>query len=87
MLTMTVQAPSQLFDSLMTQLRLEIRAAGSSAKKIAHKLGIHPQTLYKYLRAERDMPMSIFLQIAEELGVDPVTIARRAEDRTPPPKP
>jgi len=49
--------------------------------KLAAAIGIHRETLSNYLAGKRDIPMSVFVQIAEALGLTARELMERAEAR------
>ncbi|MGP5376326.1 helix-turn-helix domain-containing protein [Brachybacterium alimentarium] len=63
------------------QLRAEIAAAGTSAKKISEKISMDRTTLHRYLHGQRDIPLSALVRIAGGIGVDPAVVLDRAEER------
>lgn len=63
------------------QLRAEIAASGTSAKKISEKISMDRTTLHRYLHGQRDIPLSALIRIAGGIGIDPATVLDRAEER------
>lgn len=67
--------------AIIDQLNAELGAAGMSMKDFAQKMGRPYDSTRNYLKRERAMPLSVFLQAADVLGVTPDQIIRRAEER------
>lgn len=63
------------------QLRAEIAASGTSAKKISEKIGMDRTTLHRYLHGQRDIPLSALVRITSGIGIDPAIVLDRAEER------
>ncbi|MCT1430612.1 helix-turn-helix domain-containing protein [Brachybacterium muris] len=73
------------FEAELLALGAEIRAERAAQKvsmsDLAAAANISRQALYKYLDAERDMPVAVLLDIAARLDVGADVLMRRAEDR------
>lgn len=67
--------------SLATQIKVELVEAGMDQKTLAERVGIHPVTLTKYMKGQRSIPMPVFFDIANTLGVSPRVLMERAEAR------
>jgi len=73
--------------ALGAQVRAEIAAAGTSARAVAETAGMQPVVLSRYLKGQRDMPISTFVRILNAieniagLKLDPRVVVARAEDR------
>lgn len=63
------------------QLRAEIAASGTSAKRISEKINMDRTTLHRYLHGQRDIPLSALVRITSGIGVDPAVVLDRAEER------
>ena len=83
---MTVD-PDAFAKALGAQMRAEIAAAGLSARAVAHRAGMQPVVLGRYLNGERDMPVSVLARVLNAIealaGVRalPNVVLRRAEER------
>lgn len=70
-----------LQDAIIDQLNAEIAAAGLNMKALAERIGRPYDSTRNYLRKERTMPILIFIECANALGVDPDEVIRRARQR------
>lgn len=52
-----------------------------SQQDVAEQVGIHRETLSRYLGGKKEMPVGTFFQVAQVLGVSAAEIMERAEDR------
>lgn len=71
----------ELQAAIIDQLNAEIGAAGSSMKALAAKIGRPYDSTRDYLRKERLMPLSVFLEASSALGLSPDEIIARARQR------
>jgi len=69
--------------SVLTQLEIEMTAARTNVKQIAGQLGGDYNTLRRYVRGERDMPLPVLLKVLILLKVDSSTFFLRAAERMP----
>lgn len=68
--------------ALGRQIAAERTGAGMSAEKLAEKVGISKNSLGRYERAERDIPLAIVTRIAAALNLSaPSDLMRSAEVR------
>lgn len=68
--------------ALGRQIAAERTAAGISAEKLAAQVGINKNSLGRYERAERDIPLPVLTSIANALGMTaPSDLLRSAEVR------
>lgn len=68
--------------ALGRQIAAERTAAGMSAEKLAEQVGISKNSLGRYERAERDIPVAIIAKIAAALDLSaPSDLMRSAEER------
>lgn len=67
--------------SLATQIKVELVERGMDQKTLAERVSIHPVTLTKYMKGQRSIPMPVFFDIAEALGISPRVLMERAEAR------
>lgn len=68
--------------ALGRQIAAERTAAGISAEKLAEKVGINKNSLGRYERAERDIPLVVLAGITSALGLAaPSDLMRAAEER------
>jgi len=75
-----------LEEALATQIKVELVECGMDQKTLAERVGIHPVTMTKYLKNQRNMPVTVLIGIAEALGLSPRVLMQRAESRIAPPK-
>lgn len=81
MSTSTRPEPSALLRALGRQIAAERNGAGLSIEALAERAGVHKNSIGRYERAERDIPMETLGQIAEALGLRPSQLMTRAEER------
>lgn len=67
--------------AITKQLQAERAASGLTYKKLADLTGTHEQTLMKYFKGQRDIPMSELIKISEALEIAPADLVRRAVER------
>jgi transcriptional regulator with XRE-family HTH domain len=68
--------------ALGRQIAAERTGAGMSAEKLAERVGISKNSLGRYERAERDIPLPIIASIASALNMSaPSDLMRAAEER------
>lgn len=68
--------------ALGRQIAAERTGAGMSAEKLAERVGISKNSLGRYERAERDIPLLIVTKIAAALNLSaPSDLMRAAEER------
>jgi len=72
-----------ILEAVATVINMEMAAQKPrmTQGKLAAAIGIHRETLSKYLTGKRDIPMSVFVQIAETLGLTARELMERAESR------
>jgi len=70
-----------LEEALGTQIKVELVERGMDQKTLAETVGIHPVTMTKYLKNQRNMPVSVLFDIAGALGISPRLLMQRAEAR------
>lgn len=70
---------------VMAAIRAEIAAQQRTASSVADDAGLKAQSVLRYLKGERDMPVSVLIDIAKALDVSPVEIFATAETRLNPP--
>lgn len=70
-----------LDEALATQIKVELVERGMDQKTLAERVGIHPVTMTKYLRNQRNMPVNVLFEIAGALGLSPRLLMQRAESR------
>lgn len=62
------------------QIRVELTSRGMTQQQLADAIGIERATLSRYLNG-KPMPLMVYLNLAEALGLSPQALMRRAEDR------
>ncbi|WP_324644200.1 helix-turn-helix transcriptional regulator [Pseudarthrobacter sp. LT1] len=67
--------------ALSTQIKVELAENGMDQKTLAERVGIHPVTMTKYLKNQRNMPVNVLFEIAGALGLSPRVLMERAEAR------
>lgn len=72
----------EIRDTLLAQIRAELAFREITQKELAERLGMDPAVLSRYMRAKRDMPMSIYFDISEALGLAPNYLLQKATEKT-----
>lgn len=72
---------SALQRALGRQLAAERNGAGLSIEALAERSGVHKNSIGRYERAERDIPLKALGQIADALGILPSQLMLGAEVR------
>lgn len=67
--------------AIATQIRAELAAKSWKQAELAKRSGIPTSTLHRYLTGERDIPLPMFVEIANALGVSYLELAARAQRR------
>lgn len=69
-------------DEILIMQRIQATASekGLKVSRLSALMGCSPACLGNYLRGERRMPMSVFLQACEALGVTPNYLLLEADD-------
>lgn len=67
--------------ALAAQIKAEMAVKDWKQSDLAKAAGMQNSTLSRYLSGERDMPMPIFAEIANALGLSMVELAQRAQRR------
>ncbi|WP_156759524.1 helix-turn-helix domain-containing protein [Microbacterium karelineae] len=67
--------------AMAAQIRAERAAAEMTIDQLAAASGMHKQTLMRYLKGTRDIPLAAFYAIADGLGVAPGDLLARAQAR------
>jgi len=67
--------------AVAAQLRAEISAAQMTVADVVRLSGISRPSMDRYLKGDRDIPMTVLYRIASILRVQPSTILQRAEQR------
>jgi len=62
-------------------IKMEMVGHGLRQQDVAEAVGIHRETLSRYLGGKKEMPVGTFFQVAQVLGVSPAEIMERAEER------
>lgn len=73
----------QMILALGKTIKMEMVGQELTQKQLADKVGIHRETLSRYLGAKAgyNMPIGIVFQIAEALGMTARELIEKAEDR------
>ena len=67
--------------AIATQVKAEMAAKGWKQAELAKRAGLHTSTLHRYLSGERDIPLPVFAEIADTLGLTYIELAGRAQRR------
>lgn len=67
--------------AVAAQLRAERAAAELTIDQLSDRSGIHKQTLMRYLKGTREIPLASFYAIADGLGVTADELLERAQRR------
>lgn len=67
--------------AVVRQLKMEIAGSDLTAAELAAKVGMHPTVLSRYLTFKRQLTIGVIDQLAEGLGLDPMVLLRRSEER------
>jgi plasmid maintenance system antidote protein VapI len=67
--------------AVATEVRVELAVQRMSQKALAEAVGVGREALNNYLNGHRDMPMPVFIRIAEALGLTAQELMQRAEAR------
>jgi len=67
--------------AIAVQIKAEMAAKDWKQPELAKRSGIPTSTLHRYLTGERDIPLPVFVEIANALGVTYVELAGRAQRR------
>lgn len=71
----------QMVASVSAVIKMEMVGAGLRQQDVAEAVGIHRETLSRYLGGKKEMPVGTFFQVAETLGLSAQEIMSRAEAR------
>ncbi len=72
---------SPLTQAVLTQLEAEIVAHRYSVTSLAAALGMDRNTLRRWVKGERDLPLPVLTAILDQLRLDPAVFMARARDR------
>lgn len=67
--------------AVATEIKIALIERGMDQKALADAVGIERATLSRYMTGKRSMPMPTFCAVAEVLGLTPVTLMQKADDR------
>lgn len=67
--------------AVIAQLNAEIAGAGLKRAELARKIDINYVQLGRYLKGERELPMSVLYAIVDQLPIDEATLFRLARER------
>lgn len=67
--------------ALAAQIKAEMGALGWKQSDLAKVTDMQASTLHRYLSGARDIPMPVFAEIANALGLSMVELAQRAQRR------
>ena len=71
----------EMVASVSAIIKMEMVGLGLRQQDLADRLNIRRETISRYLGGRQEMPVGIFFQIAEVLGVSAADIMARAESR------
>ncbi|WP_147304085.1 helix-turn-helix domain-containing protein [Subtercola boreus] len=66
------------------EVRRSLSAAGFTVKAASERAGLSYRTVLRYIKGERDMPLSVLLALMNASGADLVDLARRLQPRVIP---
>lgn len=66
---------------VVAQINAERAARNMSVKELAARVGIHPGSMPRYMNGERQLTLGQVEAFANALGIDLMTLLRRAEQR------
>jgi len=72
---------NEIQNAVVVQINAEMAAKGWKASDLSREAGIPKNTLSRYLKGERGIPLDTFGDIAEALGLSYVELASRAQRR------
>lgn len=75
------EAPAAWSAAVIAQLNAEIAGAGLKRSELARKIDINYVQLGRYLKGEREIPMTTLYSIVAQLPIDEETLFRRARER------
>ena len=67
--------------AMAVQIKAEMAAKDWKQADLANASGIPTSTLSRYMKGERDIPLPVFADIAQALGLSMVELAVRAQRR------
>lgn len=67
--------------AIAVQIKAEMAAKGWKQAELAKRAGINTSTLHRYLAGDRDIPLPVFVGIADALGITYLELAARAQRR------
>jgi transcriptional regulator with XRE-family HTH domain len=67
--------------AIASEIKAEMAAIDWKQADLAKAAGMQASTLYRYLSGARDIPMPVFADIANALGVSMFELAQRAQRR------
>lgn len=70
-----------LIQAIATEVRMGLAGKRWNQQDLADKVGITRETMSRYLSGKKQMPMTTFFRVADELGLSPRELMHRAEVR------
>lgn len=67
--------------AIAVQIKAEMAARDWKQSDLANASGIPTSTLHRYLSGARDIPLPVFAEIANALGLSMIELAARAQRR------
>lgn len=67
--------------AMAVQIKAEMAARDWKQSDLANASGIPTSTLHRYLSGARDIPLPVFAEIAQALGMSMIELATRAQRR------
>lgn len=67
--------------AITAQIKAEMAARDWKQPDLAQASGLATSTLHRYLAGARDIPMPVFVEIANALGLSMIELATRAQRR------
>lgn len=68
-----------LQDAIIDELNAEMGRSGISMKELAAKIGRPYDSTRNYLKKERPMPLGVFIECANAIGITPDQVIKRAK--------
>lgn len=72
---------SDIQSAIAVQIKAEMAAKDWKQADLSRETGIVSSTLYRYLSGARDIPLPVFVDIANALGLSIMELAARAQRR------
>lgn len=67
--------------AVIAQIAAERAASGMTVGELAQRVGVHPHSMPRYMKGERELGLTLVERFANALGVDIHVFLRRVEER------